>query len=139
MMRLVGCALIAAALAGPAIAQSVALPPPAAAPAEQLLTANGVTARCMARTTTQSEHPNWSFVVPVPPGKQADFAAKGFMPAPCAGMTVNLARFKKDSCELAKGNEAVQRRTEQVFGIDARKTCAAITLLVPDSAADQAN
>ena len=136
-MRLWSCALIVC-LSAQASAQTVA--PPPTIPTNQLLTApNGVTARCMARTTTQTENPNWTFVVPVPASAQADFSAKGFQPASCAGLAVELARFKADACDLAKGNDAVQRRTQHVFGIDARKMCAAIKQLIPDSTTAQSN
>jgi len=137
MMRLVGCALIAAALSGPAIAQTKALPPPASGPADQLLTANGVTARCMARTTTKHDGHDWTFVVPVPSDKQADFTTKGFQPAACGQMMGQLASHKRFVCEIAKGNDSVQQQTEAQLGIDARKLCAAAETLLPD-AADQA-
>jgi hypothetical protein len=137
-LKLWTCAL-AAGLSAQAIAQTASMAAPAI-PADQVVTAaNGVTARCMARMTTQSENPNWSFVVPVPDSAQADFSAKGFQPASCAGLGVELTKFKADACDLARGNEAVQRRNEQVFGIDARKVCAAIKQLIPDGASTQSN
>jgi hypothetical protein len=136
MMRLVGCALIAC-LAGTAIAQTTTLPPPTAAPAEQLLTVNGVVARCMARTTTKHDGHDWTFVVPVPSDKQADFIPKGFQPAACGQMMGQLASHKRFVCEIAKGNDSVQAQTEAQLGIDARKLCAAAKTLLPD-AADQA-
>ena len=137
MMRLAGRALIAAALSGSAIAQKPSLPPPATGPADQLLTANGVTALCMARTTTKHDGHDWTFVVPVPSDKQADFTAKGFQPAACGQMMGQLARHKSFVCEIAKGNDSVQEQTEAQLGIDARKLCAAAKTLLPD-AADQA-
>jgi len=137
MMKLVGCALIAAALSGPVIAQTKAFPPPATGPADQLLTANGVTARCMARSTTKHDGHDWTFVVPVPSDNQADFTAKGFQPAACGQLMGQLASHKRFVCEIAKGNDSVQKQTEAQLGIDARKLCAAAKTLLPD-AADQA-
>lgn len=131
-LKLWSCALVAG-MSAQATAQTA--PPTLSIPTEQVITAaNGVSARCMARTTTQKENPNWSFVVPVPAANQADFAAKGFAPAACAGLHVNLAKFRADACDLARSNDAVQARTEQVLGVDARKLCAAAKLLVPDAA-----
>jgi len=135
-LKLWSCALVAG-MSAQAIAQTA--PPTLSIPADQALSANGVTARCMARTTTQSEHPNWSLVVPVPADKQAEFAAKGFAPASCAGLGAELARFKAQMCDLAKGNQAVQARTEQVMGVNARKICAAARALLPDTATTQSN
>jgi len=135
-LKLWSCALVAG-MSAQAIAQTP--PPTLPIPAEQALSANGITARCMARTTTQTEHPNWSFVVAVPPASQADFAAKGFVPASCGGLGTKLAGFKADMCDLARGNDAVQDRTEQVLGINARKICAATKLLLPDAATTQSN
>lgn len=133
-MRLLSRALIAA-LAMPVGAQ--ALPPQAAIPAEQALTANGVTARCMARTTTKKDGHDWEFVVPVPPDNEADFQGKGFQPAPCVKLNNKLADHKRMMCELARGNEAVQRQTEAQLGVNARKLCAAAKTLLPDTATDR--
>jgi hypothetical protein len=137
MMRLVLCALIAAALSGPAATQTKVLPPPATGPADQLLTANGVTARCMARTTTKHDGHDWTFMVPVPSDKLADFTAKGFQPATCGQMMGQLASHKRFVCEIATGNDSVQEQTEAQLGVNGRKLCAAAKLLMPD-AADQA-
>jgi len=131
-LKLWSCVLVAG-ISARAIAQTGSTGA-SAIPADQLLTApNGVTAQCMARTTTQSEHANWPLVVPATSANQAAFAAKGFVPAPCGSLATDLVTLKADMCNLAQGNDAVQRRTEQVFGIDARKLCAAVTLLLPDA------
>jgi hypothetical protein len=136
MLKLWSCVLIAG-LSTSAVAQSAGSAK-ADIPASQIVTAaNGASARCMARTTTQTEHPNWQFLVPVPIANQVDFAGKGFQPVACNG--VDVARFKADVCDLAKGNDAVQARTEQIYGINARKMCAAAKLLLPDAADAQAN
>ena len=132
-MKLLSCALIVA-LSGSTIAQAAA---PSDIPAGQAMIANGITARCMARTTTKHDGHDWSFVVPVPPDKEADFQARGFQPAACGGLIGQLASHKRFVCEIAKGNEGVQLQTEAQLGIDARKLCAAAKALLPD-AADQA-
>jgi len=138
-MKLWSCVLIVG-LSASAGAQTAAPPPTLPVPADQMLTAaNGVAARCMARATTKHDGHDWSFVVPVPSASQADFTAKGFVPAACGPMTSRLADHKRFVCEIAKGNDAVQARTEQVLGIDARKLCAAVTALLPDTATTQAN
>ena len=99
-----------------------------------LLATHASAATCMSRTTTQTDAPNFEFVVPVPDAKVSDFTAKGFKPAPCKGVALNLAKHKAMVCDLARGNEVVQQRTEQVLGIDAVKMCAAAKVLLPDSA-----
>jgi len=130
-MKLLSCALIVA-LSGSAIAPATAAPP--TIPADQALSANGVTALCMARTTTKRDGHEWNFVVPVPPDKQADFTARGFVPAACGQMISQLAIHKRFVCEIAKGNDSVQEQTEAQLGIDARKLCAAAKTLMPDTA-----
>jgi len=87
-LKLWSCALVAG-ISAQAIAQTP--PPTLPIPAEQALSANGVTARCMARTTTKHDGHDWAFVVPVPSDKQADFPAKGFQPAAGAKMLSQLA------------------------------------------------
>ena len=114
------------------------LPSQAAIPAEQALTASGVTARCMVRTTSKHDGHDWEFVVPVPAGKQSEFETEGFHPAACGKMLSQLADHKRFVCELAKGNDSVQEQTEAQLGIDARKLCGAAKLLLPDTA-DQAS
>lgn len=94
----------------------------------------GHAATCMSRTTTQTDAPNFEFVVPVPDAKASDFTQRGFKAAPCKGLALNLARFKAIACERAQGNQAVRKRTEQVLGIDPVKMCAAAKLLLPDGA-----
>lgn len=93
----------------------------------------GHAATCMSRTTTQTDAPNFEFVVPVPDAKASDFTQRGFKAAPCKGLALNLAKHKAMVCDLALGNEAVQKRTEQVLGIDAVKMCAVAKVLLPDS------
>ena len=134
-MRLLSCALMVG-LVVPVGAQT--LPSQAAIPAEQALSANGVTARCMVRTTSKHDGKDWDFVVPVPADKQADFQTKGFHPAACGKMLSQLADHKRFVCEIAQGNDAVQQQTEAQLGIDARKLCAAAKLLLPDTT-DQAS
>lgn len=129
-MRVWPCVLILG-VATSAIAQTGAFKN--AIPPDQLVVApNGVNAQCMARTTTKKDGHDWSFAVPVPAGKQADFAAKGFQPAACAAFALQLAKHKDIVCEIAKGNEAVQKQTEAALGVDARKLCAAAKMLIPD-------
>ena len=132
--KLWSCVLIVG-LATPVAAQT--LPAQAAIPAEQALSANGVTARCMVRTTSKHDGQDWDFVVPVPSDKQADFKTKGFHPAACGKMLSQLADHKRFMCELAKGNDAVQQQTEAQLGMDARKLCAAAKLLLPDTGVEQ--
>jgi hypothetical protein len=131
-MKLWSCVLIVA-LSASASAQTIA--PATSIPASQLLTApNGVTARCMARTTTKHDGHDWTFAIPVPSDKQADFAAKGFQPAACGNLLSQLADQKRFVCDIAQGNDMVQEQTEAQLGIDARKLCAAAKLLLPDTA-----
>jgi len=134
-LKLWSCALVAG-ISAQAIAQT-APPPTLSIPADQALSANGVSARCMARTTTKHDGHEWAFVVPVPADSQADFAARGFLPASCGKLVAQLADHKRFVCEIAKGNDSVQEQTEAQLGIDARKLCAAAKLLLPD--ASQAN
>jgi hypothetical protein len=137
-LKLWSC-VFAAAISAQAIAQTASTAS-SAIPADQALTAtNGVTARCMARTTTKRDGHDWTFVVPVPTDRQADFTAKGFQPAACGQLLSQLADHKRFVCEIAKGNDMVQEQTEAQLGIDARKLCAAAKMLLPDSAADQAS
>jgi len=130
-LKLWSCALVAG-ISAQAIAQTP--PPTLPIPAEQALSANGVTARCMARTTTKHDGHDWAFVVPVPSDKQAHFTAKAFQPAASGKMLSQLADHKRFVCEIAKGNDSVQEQTEAQLGIDARKLCAAAKLLLPDTA-----
>jgi hypothetical protein len=103
-------------------------------PADQLVTAaNGVSARCMARTTTKKDGRDWDFIVPVASDKEADFTGKGFKPAACGKLLSQLADHKRFVCEIAQGNEAVQEQTEAQLGIDARQLCAAVQRLLPDT------
>ena len=135
-MRLWSCALIAC-LSTAAVAQTAGTAK-VDIPANQLMTAaNGVTARCMARTTTKGDKHDWSFAVPVPASAQAEFAAKGFQPAECGQALSRLADHKRFVCEIAQGNDAVQLQTEAQLGIDAKKLCATAKALLPDSDNDK--
>jgi len=130
-LKLWSCALVAG-ISAQAIAQTA--PPTLSSPAGQALSANGVTARCMARATTKHDGHDWAFVVPVPADSQADFTAKGFQPVACGALLAQLADHKRFVCEIAKGNDMVQEQTEAQLGIDARKLCAAAKRLLPDTA-----
>jgi hypothetical protein len=137
-MRLWSCALIVC-LSVQASAQTGGTAK-ADIPANQLITAsNGVTARCMARTTTKGDGHDWTLAVPVPSANAADFTAKGFQPAVCGDLLTHLADHKRFVCELARGNDDVQAQTEAQLGIDARKLCAAAKALLPDAATTQTN
>jgi hypothetical protein len=133
-LKLWSCAC-AAMISTQAIAQTAATSATSAIPTEQVLTAaNGVSARCMARTTTKHDGHDWTFLVPVPSDNQADFTARGFEPAACGQMLSRLADQKRFVCDLARGNDDVQDQTEAQLGIDARKLCAATKRLLPDTA-----
>lgn len=131
-LKLWSC-VCAAVISTQAIAQTASTAS-TAIPADQALTAaNGVTARCMARTTTKHDGHDWAFLVPVPSDKQADFAARGFAPVACGKLQAQLADHKRFVCDLAQGNDDVQAQTEAQLGIDARKLCTAAKMLLPDT------
>lgn len=132
-MKFWSCVLIAG-LSMPLNAQT--LSPATSIPADQVLTAaSGVTAQCMARTTTKHDGHDWTFVVPVPADVQADYAAKGFQPTACGTLSAGLADHKRLVCDLATGNDTVQVETEAQLGMDGRHLCEVAKRLLPDKAA----
>jgi hypothetical protein len=92
----------------------------------------------MSRRVTKGGGRPFDFVVPVPASLAAQFTDKGFAPATCTeGAMQRAVRFKASMCELARGNDAVQIRTEEVLGFTATKLCAAAKLLLPDGPTTQ--
>ena len=90
------------------------------------------TVGCVTRRITGAGIPDYDLVVPQADTSDQSLAGKGYVKATCPSPAA-LAKFKAEICEVAKGNSAVQARTEQLLGLDARKLCEIATKAIPDT------
>jgi len=125
------CLLLVAMAADPGVANGAS-----PADAGQAAAPDASTMRCMVRQATGGKQTPFSFVAIVPADNVDELTAKGFAATPCAANSNRFADYKAQMCELAKGNDAVQARTEEVLGATGIKLCNAARKLAGEPAID---
>lgn len=124
LVRLVMIASFAAASTGAAAEAAEA--PNAMGSAEAL----PLGAKCMTRSHKDAQGTDHALTIVVPDAALGRFAGKGFTASPCNSMTVT--EYRTRACRLAaQGNEAVQKRLEQVLGASPKELCSAVKAVAP--------
>ncbi len=84
-------------------------------------------ADCVTRTFKDAGGVDRALIVPAPSAEAKDYEALGFQAASCG--TIDKAASRDQLCGLTKlGNDAVQKRLEEVLGAPPAKMCASAKL-----------
>ena len=92
-------------------------------------------ADCLTRPVKEESKSDKSIIVVAPASGTSEYLAQGYKPMSCA--SVDKIAFRDQICALqAKGNIAVQKRIEEVFGMTGARVCSAARLDAPDAAGE---
>lgn len=84
-------------------------------------------ADCLSRTVTDETNATQTVTVAVPASEVGDYRQKGYAPATCE--SVDKAARREEICQIqASGNNAVQKRFEDLFGMAASRLCSSARL-----------
>lgn len=87
-------------------------------------------ASCLSRPFLGANGASQPHTIYVPSGEVSIYQAKGFVPAACGPVSLEVHRARV--CHLAiYGNDAVQRRFQQVLGAKPKDLCASAKKVAP--------
>jgi len=93
-----------------------------------------VGATCLSRPFVDANGVTQPHTIYVPAGEASAYRAKGFTPAACGAVSVEVHRARM--CRMALyGNDAVQKRFEQVLGAKPKELCESAKRVTPFPAA----
>jgi hypothetical protein len=97
-----------------------------------------VGAQCLTRGFKDSTGADRSLTIVVPTADATRYSEKKFTAGACGQMSV--AEYRARTCRLAlQGNDAVQKRLEQVLGAAPRALCDAVKAVAPFPKAEAMN
>lgn len=92
-------------------------------------------AACLTRSVTDASGIAKPMVIVAPDGEIRAYSARGFAVTPCTLTAAQMAYERDEMCKATKlGNDAVQKRLEQVVGASPKQMCASAQAVLGSAA-----